>query len=67
VRGLAEEERGSLDRPLEPEDDSHECRLAAAVRARDGDELALADAEVDVFEDALSGPVTERDALELDR
>jgi hypothetical protein len=67
VSGLAEEECGAFRRPFEPEDDPHERRLAAAVRARDGDELALADAEVDVFEDALSGPVTERDALELDR
>jgi hypothetical protein len=67
VRGLAEEGRVSLDRPLQPEDDPYERRLAATVRARHGDELALADAEVDVFEDALSGPVAERDPLELDR
>jgi hypothetical protein len=67
VSGLTEEECCALRRPLQPEDDAYERRLAAAVRARDGDELALADPEVDVFEDALTGPVAERDPFELDR
>ena len=62
---LAEEERSARRRPLEPEQDSDERRLAAAVRARDGDELALAQLEIDVLEHALAGPVPERDAAEL--
>ena len=58
--GLAEEERRPLARALEPEHDPHERRLAAAVRAGDGDELALAECEVDVLEHALARPVPER-------
>src|SRR5262245_19874323 len=39
---------GPCARALEPEDEPEQRRLAAAVRARDGDELALADPQVDV-------------------
>ena len=66
VRRLAEEERAPQRRPLEAEDEPHERRLAAAVRAGDRDELALADPERDVLEHALARPVAERDAVELD-
>src|SRR5262249_44729369 len=63
---LAEEERRSVGRPLEAEDDPHERRLAPAVRAGDSDELANAEPKVDVFEHALSGPVAERHPGDLD-
>ncbi len=67
VRRLAVEVRRSRGRPLEPEKDAHERRLAATVRPGDGDELSFAEREVDVLENGLARPVSERDASELDR
>jgi hypothetical protein len=64
---LAEEERLPLAGTLEPEDEPHERRLPAAVRPGKGDELTLGNAQRDVLEDALSGPVAERHSVELDR
>ena len=48
--GLAEEQRAARGRPLEPEHEPDERRLAAAVGAGDRDELAPLDGEVDVRE-----------------
>ena len=67
VGGLAVQECRTLARSLEPEEDPHERRLAASVRAGDRDELALAEREVDSLEHALPGPIAEGDASELDR
>ena len=53
VRRLAEEQHRARRRPLEPEHEPQQRRLAAAVRAGDRDELALLDREVDVREHAL--------------
>jgi hypothetical protein len=64
---LAEEQRGTCGRPLEAEQDAHQRRLAAAVRSGDGDELALAQLEIDVLEDALTRPVAEGHPCEQDR
>ena len=58
--GLAEEERVPGERALEPEREPDQRRLAAAVRARDGDELALLDPQVDVVQDGRAVPVGER-------
>ena len=66
VGRLAVEERRPGGRTLEPEHDADQGGLAAAVRPRDGDELALSELQVDSFEDALSRPVAERDVGELD-
>jgi hypothetical protein len=64
---LAEEERFTTRRLLESEQDPKQRRLAAAVRAGDRDELADADAEVDVAQHGRTVPVCERDLPELDR
>src|SRR5438093_876286 len=63
---LVEEAGAAAARPLEPHDEPYERRLSAAVRPREGDELALRDLEVHVAEDVRSVPVAEGDALELD-
>ena len=52
ARRLAEEPHRAGRRPLESEDEPKQRRLAAAVRARHRDELALP-TEVDVLEDAV--------------
>ena len=67
VRRLAVEQYAARRRPLQFEEEPEEGRLAAAVRPGDGHELALLDAEVDVLEHRLLGPVAEADAVELDR
>ena len=67
VGRLAVQECNALARSLEPEEDPHERRLTASVRAGDRDELALAEREVDSLEHALPGPIAEGDASELDR
>ena len=67
MRGLAVEQRGARTWPLQPEDDAHERGLPASVRAGDRDELALAERQAHVLEHALSRPIAERHAGELDR
>ncbi len=62
---LAIESRSPLGRALEPEQNSDERRLAAAVRPGDRDELSFPEHEIDFLEDPLSRPVAERDAGEL--
>ena len=64
--GLAEQARGAQGRALEPERHAEERRLAAAVRAGNGDELARLDREVDVAEHRRPAGVGERDAAERD-
>ena len=59
MRRLAVQQRRPSRRSLETEHDADERRLAAAVRTGDGDELALAEREIDVLEHVLSGPVAE--------
>jgi hypothetical protein len=49
---------------LETEDEPEQRRLAAAVRARDGDELAPLDLQRDVTQDVRTVPVRERHVLE---
>jgi hypothetical protein len=66
VCGLAEEERRAGARTLEPEDDSHQGRLTAAIRARYGNELALAEREAHVLEHTLPRPIAECDVPQLD-
>ena len=66
VGRLAVQERRARTGSFEPEEDAHERRLAAAVGACDGDELAFAECEVDVLEHVLTGPVPERDVAQLD-
>jgi hypothetical protein len=51
---------------LEPEDQSEQCRLAAAVWPRDREELASFHPEIDVPEHGRSVLVRERDVLEPD-
>jgi hypothetical protein len=63
---LAEEERLAVAWTLEPEHEPHQRRLAAAVRSRDRDELALRDLEADPFEDGGAAAVAEADVAELD-
>ena len=65
--GFVVEQRGTLVRPLEPEEDAHERRLPAPVRAGDRDELALAECEAHVLEHELPRLIAEGDADELDR
>jgi hypothetical protein len=57
---------GPGTRPLEPEDEPHQRRLAAAVRARDRDELARLDAQRHVLEHVGAAWVGERHAVERD-
>ena len=66
-RRLAEEERLARRRPLEPERQPHQRRLAAAVRTGDRDELARLDGELDVLEHRPAAVVGERDVAQLDR
>ncbi len=65
-RRLAEDAHGAGSRPLEPEDQPQERRLAAAVRAGDRDELPRRDLEGDVLQHRDARPVGERDVAELD-
>jgi hypothetical protein len=67
VRRLAVQQRRAFGGALEAERDAHERGLPAAVRACDGDELALAETEIDLLEDPLARPIAERDARELNR
>ena len=67
VCGLAEEERRAGARTLEPEEESHQGRLSAAVRACYGNELALTEREVHALEHTLTLPVSECDVPQLDR
>ena len=64
---LAEEQHASARRPLEPEREPQQRRLAAAVRAGDRDELAVLDAQVDAGEHRPAARVGEVDAVELER
>jgi hypothetical protein len=66
VGRLAEEQDPPAARPLEAEQQPQQRRLAAAVRAGDGDELAPLDHQVDVLEDGPAAGVGERHALKLD-
>ena len=63
--GLTEERCRSRLRLLEAEQDAEQRRLAAAVRAGHGDELALVDGQADVAEHRRPAWVGEGDALEL--
>jgi hypothetical protein len=65
VGRLAVQERRARIGSFEPEEDAHERRLAAAVGACEGDELALTERKVDVLEHVLPGPVPERDITQL--
>jgi hypothetical protein len=67
VGGLAEEAHAAGCRPLEPEREAEQRRLAAAVRAGDGDELAGGDDQIDVAQNRLPVQIREVDVLELDR
>ncbi len=67
VRRLDEEKCRTGRRALEAEQDADERGLPSAVGPRNGDELALAEAQVDVLEHTLPRPVAERDAGELGR
>ena len=53
-------------RLLEAQRQAHERRLAAAVRARDRDELARLDGEVDALEHGPAAVVRERDVAQFD-
>jgi hypothetical protein len=66
-RRLAEDERLASCRLLEADGDAQKRRLAAAVRACDGDELAGFDLEVDVVQDLGTTRVGEADVTQLDR
>jgi hypothetical protein len=66
-RRLAEEERLAFRRVLEPDGDAEERRLAAAVRAGEGDELAGLDLELDIVQDLGSTRVGEADVTQLER
>src|SRR5918996_1134564 len=63
---FAEQHRAPFKRPLEAEQEPHERRLAAPVRAGDGDELAALNPEVDAVEDLGAGCVAEANRLERD-
>ena len=67
VSALAEEVRVTARRPLDPEGEAQERRLATAVRAGDGDELAGRDREVDVAQHERPASVAEPDTAEIDR
>jgi hypothetical protein len=68
MRGrLAEQERLPRRRPLEPEHEPHQRRLAAAVRTCDSDELALLDLEVDPVEHERPAAVPELGFAQLNR
>ncbi len=61
---------GAGGRPVEAADDVHRGRLAGARRPHDGDELALADRQVDAVERAhlgLSAAVVAADAAQFDQ
>ena len=64
---LAVEQRRALARPLQPEDEAHERGLPTSVRPGDRDELSFAERQAHVLEHALSRPIAERHAGELDR
>ena len=66
VCGLAEESRGPGNRFFQPESDAQKRRLSASIRARNRDELAPADLQVDSGEYFRPARVRERDLLELD-
>jgi hypothetical protein len=51
-------------RVLEPDDQAHQSRLAAAVRSCDGDELASLHVEIDVPQHGRRVAVGERHALQ---
>ena len=57
----------SRGRFLEPHNEPDERRLAAAVRARDRDELAPVDLEVDVAQHGRAVPVGKRRTVEPKR
>ena len=65
ARCTAEDVHGALEWTLQPEDESEERRLAAAVRAGDGDELTCGDAQRDGVQNADAVAIGERDAVEL--
>jgi hypothetical protein len=54
-------------RPLQPERDSQQCRLAASVWPRDRDELALLDTQIDVLQHLWALAVGEVDPGQLER
>jgi hypothetical protein len=64
---LAEEQCLAPRRVLEPDGNAQEGRLAAAVRAGDGHELASFDLEIDVVEDLGPTRVGEAHVTEIDR
>jgi hypothetical protein len=64
---LAEEQHASAGRPLETEHETDEGRLAAAVGARDRNELALRYGHVHVAQHGIPVPVREIDGAKLDR
>ena len=66
VRGLAEEERLARARTLDPENESQQRRLAAAVGPGDRDELPSLDGQVDVGEHGWPLAVRERQRSGLD-
>jgi hypothetical protein len=67
VRGLAVEKRLAAIGSQKAEDELDERRLPAAVGARDRDQLARSDIEVDVGQDGSTVTVGEGDAAQLDR
>ena len=66
VRRLTEEERLARARPLDPENESQQCRLAAAVGSGDRDELSAVDGQVDGGEHGWPLAVRERQRPGLD-
>jgi hypothetical protein len=66
VRRLAEEQRPTSRRLLEPDGNAQERCLAAAVRTGDSDELARFDLEIDVVQDLGPTRVGEADVTQFD-
>ena len=67
IHRLAEEPDLAAVRPLEPEREPEQGGLPAAVRARDGDELARFDRQIEAREDRRPVPVPEGHVAELER
>jgi hypothetical protein len=67
ARRLAEKHGLTARRTLQAQNEPDQSRLAAAVWAGDGDELALLDAQVDLAKHGRAVSVRERDVAKLDR